>query len=114
MWDDDTGADTDEAAQGPTTMPGEAPHGNPMTMTTIASPEPARAADGSMTTMAPLSDCALATDTMTPFDPYCSCGPNRVAGITVTTEGTMIYPLCADDPYPTIATSTVDPPGANR
>lgn len=39
---------------------------------------------------------------------YCSCGP-VIAGINTKTSDNTVYSICAGDPYPTIASSTIEP-----
>ncbi|KAL8759911.1 MAG: hypothetical protein Q9184_003471 [Pyrenodesmia sp. 2 TL-2023] len=40
---------------------------------------------------------------------YCTCG-SVIAGINTETSGSLVYSVCAGDPYPTVATSTIEAP----
>ncbi|KAL8779190.1 MAG: hypothetical protein Q9194_001571 [Teloschistes cf. exilis] len=61
----------------------------------------------------PLTDCSLVITTnagsIAPGpQTYCSCGP-VIAGINTKTSDNTVYSICAGDPFPTIASSTIDP-----
>ncbi|KAI4204251.1 MAG: hypothetical protein LQ350_001231 [Teloschistes chrysophthalmus] len=61
----------------------------------------------------PLTDCSLVittnAGTIAPGpQTYCSCGP-VIAGINTKTSDNTVYSICAGDPYPTIASSTIEP-----
>ncbi|KAL8861829.1 MAG: hypothetical protein Q9178_001698 [Gyalolechia marmorata] len=64
--------------------------------------------------IAPLSDCTLVQttidDSIAPGpQTYCSCGP-VVAGINTQTSEGVVYSICAGEPFPTVASSTLPPP----
>ncbi|KAL8758247.1 MAG: hypothetical protein Q9184_003986 [Pyrenodesmia sp. 2 TL-2023] len=62
-------------------------------------------------TIGPLTSCSLVETTMTGTiapgpQTYCTCG-SVIAGINTETSGNLVYSVCAGDPYPTVATSTI-------
>ncbi|KAL8721425.1 MAG: hypothetical protein Q9225_001900 [Loekoesia sp. 1 TL-2023] len=61
----------------------------------------------------PLSDCSLVITTMAGTiapgpQTYCSCG-EVIAGINTKTSDGMVYSICAGDPGPTVASSSLPP-----
>lgn len=87
---------------------------NPCAYTTPpATPITPHAVTAAPTGVPPLSDCSLVitteTGTIAPGpQTYCTCGP-VIAGINTQTSDGMVYSICAGDPFPTIASSSLPP-----
>ncbi|KAL8707382.1 MAG: hypothetical protein Q9220_007574 [cf. Caloplaca sp. 1 TL-2023] len=59
----------------------------------------------------PLSDCKL-IETTVALGPqtHCTCANHIMAGLNVKTSESTVYTMCAAEPYPTVASHTIDPP----
>ncbi|KAL8707434.1 MAG: hypothetical protein Q9225_007756, partial [Loekoesia sp. 1 TL-2023] len=97
--------------------------GRPYESATTTASEPSASRLGGPTTttppsIGPLTDCSLVktTDkgTIAPGpQTYCQCG-KVIAGINYKTVGSLVYDVCAGNPHPTVATSTIKKPAAPK
>ncbi|KAL8836757.1 MAG: hypothetical protein Q9170_002786 [Blastenia crenularia] len=96
------------------TMSGDDPCAYPTPPATPITPHAVKpSTTAAPTGVPPLTDCSLVitteTGTIAPGpQTYCTCGP-VIAGINTQTSDGMVYSICAGDPYPTIASSSLPP-----